>query len=185
MGQRMPPVPHIYGDDCYYGFPEGKTPKYVYARFSNIVKCPMGELSPPNDRMFKLTQTDRNPCLWEYYTPPWHATFGYKRPPDQSFLFLYGPPKLWIYFMAREYIKPDEGTVYNSLNVLCEVEILGIGGIATVTWIHEATALLEAINMRRADDLFMEMRPLVDGNKVYKFCRLKDATNIKIEFEPN
>ncbi|GAH76571.1 unnamed protein product, partial [marine sediment metagenome] len=33
-------------------------------------------------------------------------------------------------------------------------------------------------------DLFMELRPLPDGKLVYKFCRLRDATNIKILFEP-
>lgn len=37
--------------------------------------------------------------------------------------------------------------------------------------------------MEIANDLFMEMRPLEDGNRVYKFCKLEDATNIAILYD--
>ncbi|GAI15960.1 unnamed protein product [marine sediment metagenome] len=58
MGQRMRDEPIVYGDDCAAGWPPDKTPKYVYARFALIEKCPDPNLIPPNDRTFKLTQEE-------------------------------------------------------------------------------------------------------------------------------
>ncbi len=185
----MSDVPHVYGDDCLLGFPAGKTPKYVYARFLEIIKCPdippIFYEQPPNDRVFKLTQDLVSPCHWGYHIPPWGIDFQIHPAPTGTFLalFQYPPPGAFFY---DSYVGPaDEGYVFTNDLLECIPWNGGTGGIATVTWTQEATNLLKLINMQRADDLFMEMRPLVDGNKVYKFCKLKDATNIAIEFEPD
>ncbi len=184
----MPDVPHIYGDDCLIGFPEGETPKYMYVRFSMLVKCPdppdQPFTTPPNDRMFKLTQDLVKPCEWRYEGTGWIVGFWYVTPGPDFIVFLEHVPDYRFYFWGRIAPPVDEGEVYNNELVGCAPLQGATGGIAAVTWTQEATNLLKSINMQRADDLFMEMRPLVDGNKVYKFCRLQDATNIAIEFEP-
>jgi len=185
----MSDEPHIYGDDCLRGWEEGKTPKYLYVRFSKIVRCnddPAPDwLIPPNDRMFKLTQSDRWSCLWEITTNGWHILFDLQFDPPNAILWLEHVPDGLVYFYDVVGTPIDEGFVYTNRNPGCVFFGPTEGGIATVTWTQEATDLLEALNIQRADDLFMEMRPLVDGNKVYKFCRLRDATNISIEFEPD
>lgn len=189
MGHRMSDVPHIYEDECPQWPAPSETPKYVYARFSNIIKCPdpfPGRFRyPPNDHEFKLTQHAVSPCLWTYLGEVWYIEFAIFDDPLRAYLIL-GDWTVWdTYFQATEEGAVDEGTVYNNVLTDCLFGRAAHHGIATVTWTQEATNLLESINMQRADDLFMEMRPLVDGNKVYKFCRKKDATNISIEFEPD
>lgn len=189
MGQRMPLVPHIYGNDCIRGFPAGKTPKYIYARFSLMVKCPDAPPIfypiPPNDRVFKLTQDPEDACWWWYRIDPWYVGFEYRSFPNRTiFVLLHEPLPAW-YFHIVEPLITDEGHVFHTDLDECLWDVGATGGIATVTWIHEATDILESINMQRADDLFMEMRPLENDNKVYKFCRRRDATNISILFQPD
>lgn len=189
MGHPMPDVPHIYGNNCLLGFPEGKTPKYMYARFSGMAYRPEWKPVrwhiPPNDRTFKLEQIEEDHCWWQYLSDDWLIQFIIIAGPLRiEFFLLNNLDRSW-YFAENPEGHIDEGTVYNNDDALYKPEYQSTDGIATVTWTQEATNLLKSINMQRADDLFMELRPLVDGNKVYKFCRLRDATNIAIEFEPD
>ncbi len=185
MGQRMEDVPHVYGDDCLLKFAAGKTPKYVYARFIEIITCPGALFTAPNDRMFKLTQVDGQPCWWSLIIPgSWVVTFKYLPGPARSQLILSAPPN-FLFFARVEPTYIDEGHVLHSDQVACAGFVHGIEGLGVVTWTQEATNLLESINMQRANDLFMEMRPVDDGSRVYKFCRLQDATNIAIKYDPD
>jgi len=188
MGQRMPDKPIDYGTNCVDCFDTDKTPKFVYVRFSLIEICP-GELdpnciTPPNDRLFKLEQVDGYPCQFRYDTEPWHIFWTFSAgAPAKSSIHL----RDWsdsIYFAALPAACLDEGTVIHNDLVGCVLHDCAHGGICCVTWTPQATELLEAINLKKAYDLFMELFPLEDGNLVYKFCRLKDSTNIKILFEP-
>lgn len=189
MGHRMKDEPHVYGNDCLIGFPGGETPMYIWVRFSSIVVCdywpPETYGTPPNGRVFKLTQDATYACLWEYAGAEWHVILDLQFDPPNANLWLEYVPDGWPYFLDTVDTPLDEGTVYNNHLDNCAGPTGAITGIATVTWTQEATNLLEALNMQRAYDLFMELHPLIDGNKVYKFCRLGDATNIAIEFEPD
>lgn len=185
MGHRMSDTPHVYGDDCLAVFERGKTPKYVYVRFSGIVTCPGSAPIAPNDRVFKLTQDPENPCAWYYYIAPWYVYFWYVLWPDLTQIGLLEFVGAWEYFDRQEAGHANEGYVFGNDLAECYVGRGGSKGIAVVTWTQQATALLEAINMQRADDLFMEMRPLADGNLIYKFCRKWDATNIAIKYKPD
>lgn len=184
MGQRMSPGPIEYGDDCLIGWPPGKTPKHLYARFANIVPCPAGLEFPPNDRVFKLTQDPVLPCGFFYLEPPWEIEFVILGPPAEIWFVLYETVSGDIYFIDTPMIAPDEKHTYSNLNVACTPDIGGAGGIAAVTWIPQVTNLLEAINMEKADDLFMEMFPLTGNKFVYKFCQLRHITNVKILYQP-
>lgn len=184
----MDDEPIEYGDDCLLGFDPGKTPKYLYVRFSLVVKCPdVGPNPfemPPNDRVFKLTQHVTNPCDWVYLTTPWRVFFTVVPEPVRNWLLLADTPLgRWYFFDSVDGV-PDEGHVFHNWATVCDPGVPSIEGIAIVTWTKQATDILESINMEKAQDLFMEMRPLDDGKLVYKFCRLKDATNIAILFEP-
>lgn len=188
MGQRMADKPIVYGDDCLAAFDAGKTPKYLYARFSQIVQCPDlppgPNFIPPNDRVFKLTQDEGVPCRWAYESSPWYVEFDVYSGPVRTVLYIRNMLSGTWYFSANETGPPDEGIVYNNTYFTCTTLVWGTGGIATVTWTPQATDLLASLNMAKANDLFMELFPRDDGKLVYKFCRLQDATNVKILFEP-
>ncbi len=184
MGQPMPDVPIEYGDDCLAGWPPSETPKYVYARFSKIEKCPDPMLIPPNDQVFKLTQDEFNPCDWFYQGSVWRVEFQVAADPDFVWLWLMDPETNIPYFEETPAGPPIEGHVFHNEIIACDAFHGGKNGIAVVTWTPQATDILKLINMEKAADLFMELRPREDGKLVYKFCRLQDATNIKILFEP-
>ena len=189
MGHRMKDEPHIWGPDCAIGFPADETPMYIYVRFSGIIKCPdqppVFFETPPNDRTFKLTQDEILACVWNVTTGGWRVIFEMQFDPPNAHLNLLHLPSGQVFFLDTTDTPVDEGTVYNNNQRDCDFFKSAHGGIATVTWTQEATNLMAAINMQRGNDVFMELHPLVDGNKIYKFCRLKDATNIKIELEPD
>ncbi len=184
----MPDEPILYGDDCLLGWAAGKTPKFIYVRFSKVYKCPddppTSYAVPPNDRAFKLEQLVGHPCNWKYTGTNWQVIFAVTAPGPRMGIRLEHFPDGIVYFENSPVIGVDEGTVYNNRLIICGPIQGGFSGIAVVTWTPQATALLEAINLSKAQDLFMELRPLEDGKLVYKFCRLQDATNIKILFEP-
>ena len=188
MGQRMPDEPIEYGTDCLACFPADKTPKFVYVRFALVEICPgildPNCITPPNDRLFKLAQVNGYPCQFRYDTDPWHIFWTFSAgSPAKSSIHL----RDWsdaVYFAALPDACLPEGTVIHNDLVGCVLHDCARAGIAVVTWTPQATALLEAINMAKGERLFMELFPLDNGKLVYKFCRLKESTNIKILFEP-
>ncbi len=187
MGQRMPDKPIDYGDDCLLAFDPDKTPLNVYARFNLMEQCPL-ELPPfhpipPNDRVFKLTQLEDVPCGWKVNSGDWEVTFEIIGGPVRTTLTLFNTADASTYFYEQVVAFQDEGIVFHNSILVCQPWYGAHLGIAVVTWTPQATALLEAINLEKAYDLFMELRPLEDGNLVYKFCKLQDATNIKMLYD--
>ncbi|GAH25418.1 unnamed protein product [marine sediment metagenome] len=184
----MEDIPIEYGDDCLLAFEAGKTPKYLYARFVNLVKCPDVppdvHVQPPNDRAFKLTQAPGAPCLWEYDVDPWYIWMEFIEFPAGTRLHILHRPSGDNHFtnLVDGYI--EEGYVFTNEYLVCGLQVGSIDGIAVVTWTPQATDLLAAINLAKGYDLFMELFPREDGKLVYKFCKLKDATNIKILYDP-
>lgn len=188
MGQRHKDE-IVYGDDCLTCFEEGKTPKYVYARFSRVKKCDIFECegypSPPNDRVFKLTQVEGHPCRWVYESDDWKVSYYAVMPPTFGAQLVVLQKPDWIsYFYGWTYPGDECETFFKNKNTCAEGEC-GIGGNGIITWRLESIAILKSLNIKAMSDIFMEMRPLVDGNRVYKYCRLQDGTNIAIEFEPD
>lgn len=185
MGQPQSKTEIVYGDDCLLKFEAGKTPKYMYARSSDIKTCPPPTPTAPNDRVFKLTQDLVSPCVWEYVTNTWYVSFTYLQDPNLSRLYIIHMLAMKWYFFNTVAELVDEGHIFHNDNVECFWDTGGIEGIGTVTWGLESLKLMGLLNIKTAKDLFMEMRPLEDGSKVYKYCKLKDATNIAIKFDPD
>jgi len=185
MGQRQDKTEIEYGDDCPAGWDIGKTPKFVYVRFSQIEKCPDPRLIPPNDRVFKLTQEEYAPCDWLYEDSIWRIAFQVAADPDFTWLWMTHHETGDEYFQETPAGLPDEGRIYHNSITACDVRHGAKNGIATVTWGLETLKVRGLLNIKTQKDLFMEMRPLANGNKVYKYCKLKDATNIKIKYEPD
>lgn len=177
--------PIEYGDNCAAGWAPGLTPKYVYIRFILIEKCPDPALIPPNDRVFKLTQEEFAPCDWFYDDTVWRVEFMVTAAPDFLWITLTDADAGDTHFEAVVAGSPVEGQVFANENLACGGAHAGINGIAVVTWTPQATAILEAMNITKGDDLFMELFPLEDGNLVYKFCRIRESTNIRFLFDPD
>jgi len=184
----MPDKPILYGVNCSQCWDPGKTPKFLYARFINVIRrtdlVPDVCIIPPNDRVFKLTQDPMEPCAWFYDQSGWTVRFD---------LVMQGVGNTWLYLddaAGNHYftsITPScyqEGTVLHNEYLGAEPFTCGYVGLGVITWTPQATEILEAINLGKGEDLFMELFPLADGKLVYKFCRIKDATNIKILLEP-
>lgn len=84
-------------DMCPVLFPPGKTPKFVYVAFTGITKCEGAEQEPPNDKLFKLTQSLVWPCSWQnpesayclvslaYYEGYTYLLANLLTPPDVAF----------------------------------------------------------------------------------------------------
>lgn len=188
MGHRMADEPIDYGNDCGACFAAGKTPEFVYARFSLVKICdphtpPVCKV-PPNDRVFKLTQDPLDHCSWVYNQSGWivlfHVNWGV---PAKSFLTLQDSIGNLYFYNVTDSCVP-EGYVFHNVYGACGPLECAYGGLGVVTWTPQATAILEALNIEKSDSLFMELRPLDNGNLVYKFTRIQDAINIKIKFEP-
>lgn len=188
MGQRQNDDEIVYGDNCNLGFYPGKTPKYLYVRFSKMVKCPDWDTkvysTPPNDRVFKLTQHDGIPCWWDIETANWfiHFNLGVTWPGITLNLV-----HLWdeaTYFKSLINYPLQEGHVYPNDIEECNHVYGAHGGIAVVTWKLESLKVMGLLNIKTQNDLFMEMRPKDNGARVYKYCKLKDATNIAIKYKP-
>lgn len=188
MGQRMKKVEIEYGNHCTHCFANGETPKYVYARFINVVKCKgVGKeacLIPPNDRTFKLTQRAGFPCSWSYLGSTWEVWYLAWRAPDNIASLQLIDFNHQVYFERTLNQCQPEGTVWHN-SIDCAPGLpCGENGIAVVTWTPQATQLLKDIVIEKGKDLFMELFPLDDGNLVYKFCRIAESTNVKILFSP-
>ncbi len=188
MGQRMPDEPIEYGDDCLLGWDAGKTPKYVYARFALMEHCPLAlppfHPQPPNDRVFRLTQGEFQACGWKYDIGDWEVLFVVTGGPLKTTLTLNNTADASGYFYEQFVGFKDEGIIFHNTINICQPWYGAKDGIAIVTWTPQATEILEGINLEKGEDVFMELRPLVNNNLVYKFCRLQDATNIKILYDP-
>jgi len=188
MGQRMPDEPIDYGNNCNVCFASGETPEYVYARFSLIDICTgvgFGTCHhPPNDRTFKLTQVVGTPCSWRYQSALWNVYYQQWRISDGKGGLKIEDDLSRGVFEETVNACPPEGLVFHNTLGCVAGTTCGTGGIGVVTWTPQATDILESINLEKATDLFMELRPLANDKLVYKFCKLQDATNIAILFEP-
>ncbi len=196
MGQRMDEPDIVYGYDCTLGegfdpplWEHGKTPKYVYARFSNVKKCTkeicVPYPSPPNDRVFKLEQWSVNHCYWIYDSEWWLRWRLHLPYPINSQLTLtkgvVGPH----YF--DQTFHPNAVPAWCFHNELdCELPgVCGYDGIGIITWGIKARAILKDLNIGLDYKLFMEMRPIENCMQVFKFCRVQDGTNIAIKYDPD
>lgn len=185
MGQRMPDVPIVYGDDCVAVWPAGKTPKYLYLRPLLIETCPGAPKLAPNGRVFTLTQHPTAACVFSYDSADWDVSADLNAIPDKTSILINSKAPVETYFGEQHPETIEEGKVYHNNYVGCPVGRGGFNGIIAITWTPQATELLENIVIEKGTDLFMELFPLPDGKLVYKFCRLQDATNVKILFEPD
>ncbi len=196
MGQRQDKTEIEYGNDCHLGenlaaplWLPGETPKYIYMRLSNIKKCDTPECvnvaSPPNDRVFKLTQDEYDPCKWAY-TNAWMVTWLlHSVPPTYAEFEVYHYPSSRYYFYDF-YNANDRDPRFTANGWDCGVyRMCGYEGIARVTWKLESLKLMELLNIKPQNDLFMEMRPKDDGSRVYKYCKLSQGTNIAIAYDPD
>ena len=195
MGQRQDSPDYDFGPDCnrveqlvYPLWGDGETPKYVYMRFSLLEKCTKIACDPhphpPNDRVFRLTQEPGDSCWWAYHGD-WEVAWQFRPglPKTVEFRLNLPFPALWYFDHMFNPDVFDSRFAFNHLNCLTP-SVCAHGGFACVRWGPEAETILSGLNMTYESDLFMELWPLVDGKIVYKFCRLEDATNIKILFDP-
>lgn len=195
MGQKQHLEEYLAGNECAgckdILWPVKGTPKYIYVRFALVELCPDAWcIAQPygfNDHAFKLTQMSIDPCFWQYESSKWFIEYNCDElPQHRTHLYLDGfNGNDWdgIFRSTTEYGVKCVTFFNNQLNCGAP-HICGTGGYAIVTWREESITLMSALNMEKSNKVLMEMRPLADGKKVYKYCRLKDGTNVKILLEP-
>lgn len=195
MGQRTDDPEFEFGAACGLGFGLAaplwllnETPKFVYARFSMIKRCDIpscaGKPYPPNDRVFRLEQEPGFPCWWTYHGD-WDVYWQFRSVPPTwiQFGLTHTGENLWYFYDDFNANNRDPRFTHNILACTPFFDC-GFDGVACIRWGPEAKHILNAINMTYEYDRFMELRPLDNGNMVYKFCRIKESTNIKILFDP-
>lgn len=196
MGQRTDDPEFEFGANCGLGtglaaplWLINETPKLVYARFSMIEKCDIdsciGRPIPPNDRVFTLEQTPGDPCWWAYHGDwdvAWLLRFA---PPTFAQFVLHHPASDRTYFYD-DFNANDRDPRFTHNTLTCTPWFdCGFNGVCCIRWGPEAKKILEDLNITYEYDRFMELWPRDDGKMVYKFCRIKESTNIKILFDPN
>lgn len=195
MGQRMENPEYEFGNDCNIGeglaaplWLDGETPRYVYMRFSLIELCNIpacvGKPIPPNDRVFRLEQNALDPCIWEYDIDFYVFWRLYNAPPPHCEFEIFHRPSFKLYFGDVFNANDRDPRFGTNVRNCGELNTCGFNGIACVRWGPEAETILNGLNMEYEYSLFMELWPIPDGKIVYKFCRLQDATNVKILFDP-
>ena len=105
----------------------GVTPKFVFAHFSGVTRCPFGLGQNPNGT-WKLTQVDGFPCLWLGVVAGWLCFYG---------LLVGSSVTLLSQVSANEAFFGDDDDCHsfftNQLD--CDdIEVDWSGGQCTITW---------------------------------------------------
>lgn len=183
----IPVEPIEYGFDCtacLSCFPPGKTPKYVTARFSNIIKCGPGPLpEPPNNQNFILTQTGiYAPCEWSNYkhgeTPEWkvyyYAGWGGD---DRSVLGMGYTPMPCPVFNAYTEEQCATGFPWNF--IYCPDNFYGEGmGVVSFTADPAPEILTETMGFHPGINNLYEKTPTIADLADYRIANKLDKTNI-------
>lgn len=115
-----------FGNDCGACYPAGQTPKYLYASFRFIIKCPWAAhiaITPPN-QTFKLEQV--LPCSWQAIVGAFLIT--YRATVGLPFLAIMTGPEWWFHHIQ---IAPCETFFINQL--ICNPGVnIGTGGFGLI-----------------------------------------------------
>lgn len=186
MGWRTWPGYELFGNNCLECFPVDETPKKIVAYFSGIELTDTqhpDEPGPPRSS-WALEQDVDNPCFWWQDDPPhWGCGYYAKDNGDSRIALWYGA---FSYFASV--IEETCITAFANQNLDIGPPISGINGDAQVFWRPESSSpsvrgIMKKINMEPHRNTMFEGFPLDATYAVAKFCRTRDATNVKIKFE--
>lgn len=191
MGQRLENDTIITGNACagceevLWGI--GETPKIVYARFSQLERCPGIDWDanplPPNNRVFTLEQVDGFPCRWfvlttDDWSVSWQLDWG---PLHQSRLFL-DRPGMRSYFQSLSLAGHKCVGSFANENV-CNGLFFSHGGFAWLEWKQIAIDLAKDLGITLAYTLFYEVFQIDVETIVYKFTDITRGINVKGKVE--
>lgn len=169
---------------CLFCMPIGKTPKYITARFSEIIKCGPGPLpDPPNNQNFILTQTGISaPCEWSNYlhgeTPTWkvyyYAGWG---DDDRSVLGMgYTPSSVPVF---NAYTEEQCATIFPANFIYCPDNFYGEGmGVVSFTADPAPEILTETMGMHPGPANVYEKTMTIADLADYRIANKLDKTNV-------
>lgn len=187
MGQRLEDDTIITGEPCsgceevLWGI--GKTPKFVYARFSQLERCPGIDWTlypvPPNNRVFKLEQREDHPCWWRYRLDlGWEINWQicYDLPPYSKLFMGHAPGG--TYFQS---ITPAEHKCVGSFanQNVCNGLFFAHGGFGWIEWKQIAINLAKDLDITLGHHLFYEVFQIDIETVVYKFTDTTRGINVK------
>ncbi len=191
MGQRLEDDTIITGDACTgcegILWDPGKTPKIVYARFSQLERCPDVDWTlypvPPNNRVFTLEQMEDVPCRWrttttDDWTVNWYLNWGVLH---QSRLYLDRPGML-SYFQS---MSPAEAKCVGSFanQNECNGLFLAHEGFGWIEWKQIVIDLAKDLDITLGYHLFYEVFQISLRVAVYKFTDVTRGINVKSKLE--
>lgn len=182
MGED-PTDPDLYGDDCD-AWPAGKTPKFLWASFSNIVDC--NPAVNPNkghiNRIIKMTQDGVSPCK---YAGTDAAGFraGYVAHG------LGGNSELRFWFGADQYFfhaPAGIGQTFFTNQLLCGLGAFGENGIGQIAWLEEDEApsiktIMSKIALPNEEPTVFHYWPVASDKMIVRFANKNDKTSIYVE----
>lgn len=175
-----------FGVNCMC-WPPGRTPKYLYAAFTDIVKChpPAGALAPPN-RSFVLTQVPAQPCQWIYVDADWYVAYFVFA--GQS--FLYAQSVVYVVFAFHSVANLPCQFVFANQNICSALPgppVWG-GGLGMVfsrgneplPSFQDFAALC---NLIADDKAKCEFWPVSDRQVMLRYARQQSPTNILMKID--
>ncbi|GAI49491.1 unnamed protein product, partial [marine sediment metagenome] len=118
MGEQMDGTQLEYGNDCGC-FSAGKTPKYVYVKFLDLIDCqnppPFPSFPPPNGITIRLIQDPIAACLYEISRGEFNIRFYMQNPPPAEGTLFMNDSNGWILFQCGPEACPNDGIVLDNI----------------------------------------------------------------------
>jgi len=168
-------------------FPDGKSPKFMYASFWGILPAALYFSSsydrPPPSGVWKLTQESTNrwelykendfQITYELYTTYWRTMFLYNHhsTPEQVFLSL---SATWPYFNSENYYPFSTSLFYSGFSSISWQPPVGTSPIISIA---------DSIGGLKDSKTWITPIPQNSTQTTYRYCRRRDSTNIKIRVD--
>lgn len=186
MGTRTDPGYELFDNNCLACFDPGETPKKMFVTFTGIKFIDPNVLKNIGAVQIHwvLEQSGVTPCRWNASKPPaWNVSY------IANDVFGSGLFCTYQVFNVFNSIHPAPcDTGFENQNIPGPPDMICFDGRGQVFWRPETNSpsikgIMKKINMEPHRNTMFEGFPLDDTHAVAKYCRTRDATNIKIKFE--
>jgi len=188
MGQKITSPDIEHGNDCnrctgapFFRWPAGGTPEYIWVSFSGLVNCGFSHHPAPNGKLFRLTQSNINHCLWVLVGSVWFIEFqSHQIIPALSKIRLLDHTG-WSFFVSQGPPCPFEYWRFPNNQAACVLMYAGSAGWATVWWGDGILDMVEWFGLSPGSSLFYDVSFSAPAFEYHRFADREQRTNVKFK----